>query len=435
MSLEPEEINTEHLAIRLTRKPGCIFSLEVQVNPAATQAAHSKALKKINKEISIPGFRKGKAPDALVAQQYGKYVKQEWNEILINSSFQEYLNKTQLFPLTSSQKSFKKAEVKSADLKDGATLVFEYEGRPEVPAIDPTKFKLKSIKRQPVTSQEVDNALHNLQVHYAEWNNVEGRPVQEGDFVDLTIEAVENPPRTICKDMRFEVVPGKMANWLRHLVTGKNVQESVEGVSEKEESEIEDFQPTHCRITINHIKTASLPALDESLAKKVGLSSIEELRPRIEEDLNRREDEEHRDKMRAQIEHLLISEYAFDIPASLIERQKKEELDRQVKKMSANEDPPEKMVEAVKRLEEEIKHELSKAYRLYYIAQELADKHQIFIQENELRNEMMRQIMLPQGERIIETSMTPEEAHNKVYVNLLTQKVLDFLVSKATVEE
>lgn len=436
MSTQTEEIKTENLAVKITRKPNCIIHLDIEVSPAGTQAAHSKAIKTVNKEISIPGFRKGKAPESLVVQQFGKYVKQEWHEILINAAFSEFLAKTNLYPLTTSHKSIRRAEVKNADITGGSHLVLEYEARPEVPPIDISSLVLKPVKREPISSEDINDTIHQIQLHHAQWTPVTDRPVQEGDFVELTIDALEDPPRNICTKMHFEVAPGKMAAWMRNLIIGKSVDEQIEGTSEKEEGqEIPDFIPTKCRITINHIKTAILPPLDNELAKKVGLQNIEDLPSRIEADLNLRADAEVKEQLRAQAEEIILKNYPFEIPKSLIEKQQKELLDQRVREMSKNEDPPEKMVDSVKKLEHEISQEIERAYRLFYISRKLADENKIEVYENEVMNEMMRQLRLPPGQGIIDLSTNPEEAKSKLYVNVLSQKVLDFLVSKASIKE
>jgi trigger factor len=348
------------------------------------------------------------------------------------------LSNSKIYPFTT-DKSVKKAEVKSASLENGAQLIIEYEATPQIPNVELQEFQLKTVERQPVLESEIEDTIHQIQLRHAEWNDISDRPVQEGDFVDLTIDAIDHPPRNICTDMRFEVAPGKMGNWMRDLIMGRSVKDVVEGMSEKEENlsskkAEEEFKPTLCRITINKIKTAQPFPLNDELAQKVGLKTIDELKPRVEQDLNRRADDEVRDELRAQIEDLLLEKYPFDIPHSLIDKQRKELLDRRVGDLSRREVDPEKMIAMVKEIEEEINKELDRAYRLFFISRKIAEEHGIQVYENEVMNEMMRQLMLPPGQGIIHASMHPDEARSKLCVNVLSQKVLDFLVSKAKVE-
>ena len=440
MTKEPETIQTDHLNIKMARKPGCMIRLEINVDQEATKAAYTKAVKMINKEISIPGFRKGKAPEQVVIQQFGTYIQREWNEILLNTAFKEFLEKTHFYPFSTSQSSVKKAEVKSASLETGAHLTLEYEAKPEIPVIDHATLRLKKIEKETVTKEDVEETLHQIQLRHAKWIDITDRPVQEGDFVDLTIETVEEPKRTICNDLRFEVVLGKMGEWMRRLIIGHHVNESVQGISEREDNpkdKAQDahFTPTLCNITIKKIKTAELPPLDDELAKKVGVQTLDELKPRIETDLNRRSVAEMQDQLRAQVEEILLKEYSFEIPHSLIEKQRKELLDQRVRELSRSEVPPEQMADRVQTLQSDLTSELDRAYRLFFISRKIADENNIQVYEKEIMNEMVRQLTLPQGQGIIDASMNSEEARSKLFVNVLSQKVLDFLASKATVQD
>ena len=128
-----------------------------------------------------------------------------------------------------------------------------------------------------------------------------------------------------------------------------------------------------------------------------------------------------------------LNEYNFDIPHSLIEKQRKEVLEAKVRQMSQDEMPPEQMSAALQTVAAEINSELDRAYRLFFISRQVAEDNGIQVHENEVMQEMMRQLMLPPGEALINNSMNPEEARSKLYVNVLSQKVLDYLASKATI--
>lgn len=427
-----ETVQLEHLNVQVTRKPGCTIQLEMNVDAEAAKAAYNKALRTINKEVNVPGFRKGKAPDSVVIQQFGKYIQKEWQDILANTSFKEFLAKTQLYPFTN-DRSVKKVEVKNLSL-EGAQVSITYEATPEVPKIDHSGIQLKKIDREPITQEEIDETIHQIQLHHADWQEVKDRPIQEGDFVSLTIDTIEQPSRSICKDLRFEVAEGKMGNWLKTLLLGKNPGDTVEGMSEKDDNlpAETDFKPTLCRIHINKHWTAQLPPIDDALAGKVGVSTLEELRPRIEQDLNRRADAEVQDQIRAQVEEYLLKTYPFDIPASLVEAQKKEMLNQKVRKLSENNEAPEAMTAKVHQAQTEIDKELDRAYRLFFLSRKVAEENGIQVYEREIMNEMMRQLSLPQGQGIIDPSMNSDEARSKLFVNVLSQKVLDFLASKAT---
>ncbi len=436
MSNEPEEIKTEHLTVKLTRKPDCIFHLDIDVSPTGAKAAHVKAIKTVNKEISIPGFRKGKAPQDLVTKQFSKYVTPEWHNILVHTAFNEFLNKTHLYPFTTDQKSIRVAEVKKADLNNGAHLVIEYEGKPHIPAINAASMRLKTVPKKTLTPAEVDEVINQIQLYHAEWTPIQDRPVQEGDFVDLTIDTLEDPPHNICTQMQFQVVDGKMGQWMRHLLIGKNTNDAVEGISEWDQPgpTPEGFRPTPCIITIDAIKSAVYPPLDDELAKKVGLQTIGELRPRVEADLHQKAEEETQDLLRAQIEEQLIASYPFDIPASLIDNQKKEMAGKRIRQANLAGLSPEKLDQKVKEIHQATQDELIRSYRLFFLTRAIAAEHHLEVHDQDILREMMTQIRLPEERRSINLSLPEDEIRSQLFVNLLSRKVLDFLVSHAAIE-
>lgn len=433
MTHTAETIELEHVKVKVTRKPGCIIHLDLSVDAEGAKAAYAKAIKSVNKEVNVPGFRKGKAPESLVIQQFGKYIQQEWKDLIANTSFKEFLAKTELYPFTT-DRSIKKVDVKSLSM-EGAEIGIDYEARPDVPNIDHSTIQLKKVGREPITTEEIEETIHQIQLHHAEWTEINDRPIQDGDFVSLTIDTVEEPSRNICKNLRFEVGEGKMGEWLRTLLIGKNPGDTVEGMSEKDDKlpADTDFKPTLCKIHINKHWTAVLPTIDDTLASKVGVATLGELRPRIEQDLNRRADAEMQDQLRAQVEDYLLKTYPFDLPSSLLEAQRKEMLNRHVRQLSEANEAPEAMAGKVRTAQVEIDRELDRAYRLFFLSRKVAEENGIQVYEREIMNEMMRQISLPQGQGIIDPSMDQEEARSKLFVNVLSQKVLDFLASKATV--
>lgn len=431
VSIETEEVKTAHTTAQVQRLPGCRIRLEIQVDAEATKAAYAKAVKNVSKEVSLPGFRKGKAPEALILKQYGKHVTREWHDLIANAAFQEFLQTTNLLPFTR-EKSVRRVEVKSASLETGSHVIIEYETSPAVPKVDKAQIKIEPYPRHVVTEKNIDERIHNLQLHYADWSIVNDRPIQEGDFVDLDIVAIDShPQRTICEDMRFEVAEGKMGGWMRKLLIGRNLHESVEGISEREENDetsAADFQATQCRITVKSIYTTQLPTLDEAFAKKLGLKDIADLRPKVVDELNRRADAEVKDRHRAQVEEQLLRLYPFEIPSSIIDEQKRVMVAERLHRLKQS-GTTEPMDQLRKEVENAVEQELHRAYRLFFLCRSVADAHNIQVLQNEIYDEMGRQMMMSPEQAAAFQNMGAEEVQSKLFVNVLSRKALDYLAS------
>jgi len=131
---QSNEIKAGYLTIQVERSPGCQIKLDVQVSKKGIDVAEKKAIKSINKQVTLPGFRKGRAPAPLVREHYGSHVDQEVREQLVRTTFAEAVEAVNLYP--SSQNALQKPKVVSLD-KEQANLVFSFESVPETPLIDP----------------------------------------------------------------------------------------------------------------------------------------------------------------------------------------------------------------------------------------------------------------------------------------------------------
>ena len=374
---------------------GCRLSLRIQVSPEETKKAYKQAIKRVNKEISVPGFRKGKAPDETVVKNYGTHVEREWKDILLNDAFQAALDLTKIYPLT--KNSVQKPKIEKCSLEEGAVVSLAYEHYPNVPTIDFSALKLPSLEKAPVSQERVDEILHSIQQSNADWEDITGRAIQEGDYVDLTIDAIdEEPVKNIVKNRRFEMSDKQVAPWLKRLLLGLESGATVEGTSEVDEkadaSIKEKFKPTKVRITVHGIKKILLPELDDELAKKAGASSKEDLIAKIHENLNQEAEDELRQNRFRELEKALLREYHFDLPQSLMQEEREERTRRKIQELKKNQLSDEQIREHEKQVEQEVLKEANEALRLYFLNKQLIEQGKITVSNKELNEEIVRQV-------------------------------------------
>ena len=187
-------------------------------------------------------------------------------------------------------------------------------------------MQVKPIKRPEVNEDKIDETIRQVQLFFATWEHVHDRPVQEGDFVLLDVDVIEDtPPTPLFSNTRFEVTEKSMAQWMRELVIGKNAGDSIEGTSvpdeDASEEDKEELKPKKVRVTIKSIDTATLPTLDDDFVKKLGVSTVEEMKTNVTNLLNKQADAHVLEAQREQVSEFLLSQYPFDLPATLIEKE------------------------------------------------------------------------------------------------------------------
>ena len=446
--MSTQQFHNEHLKITLTRESGCRVKLEATVSPQATQAAHQKAVKTVSKEISIPGFRKGKAPEAVIAKNFSTAIEREFKDILLNTSLTESFQLTKVFPFN--QNSVKAANVKSASQTEGSVLTYEYEASPEIPTVTPEDLSIPNVPRKAVSQKDVELALEDLRTQRAEWVEITDRPAQEGDYVDIDIDALSEPARNICTSTRFAIEPDKMGEWMRRLIVGMTPGQVAEGMSEKDEMEEEDckecasgehthehnhsFVPTLCRITLHSVKEAKLPELDDELAKNFGVPTATELKEKVEISLNKKAEEQQRNTMRKMIEEALLSKYPFQVPASIIQAQLKDARKNIIDDLRSRGTAESSIQQDAKKIEEDIGRKIEHDLRLYFLTQKVAREHKLEVTKDEVFMEFMRQMWLQKmGENSMDTTRDSEEVQAQIHLQLEMIKALDFLIDKAQV--
>ncbi|MBS4169239.1 trigger factor [Parachlamydia sp. AcF125] len=424
MSNNQTEVSNEHVKISLRKEDGCLVKLDVHVTPQATQAAYQEAIKVIAKEVSMPGFRKGKVPQAMILQNFNSHVEKEWRDILLNRALREFMEMTRIYPFT--KESVQKALVKNAPLEAGADLVIEFESAPAIPEVDPQSLELKPVEKKEITQADVDKAIENVRVHYADWKVVGDRAVQEGDTVVVDACSVENPEQVYYANESFKVDEQGMAGWFKAAIIGHQTGESVE-------AQIADQEPPmHMRITIKEIKTPILPELNDELAKKSGAESLEDMRNKMQDQLNKHAEEERKFELREQIPSLLLEKYPFEVPASIAKQEMKRLIAAKTEELK---ETGLSAAEASKKIEEmrpQIEKECVDSIRMIFLENDLIQKFKVQVSDEEVFRELFTQVYrysqsLPDARGLLNSP----EMHNRVRQLLMSKKVKDFLVEQA----
>ena len=269
LSTSPE-LHNEFVRFTIHERPKCIVEFNVEALTPAVKKARRLATKRVAKEVSLPGFRKGKAPEELIEKNYSEAVEKEWQQEIANVSLQECQKLAKVPLLHRDGKISYKIKSHSSS---GALLLLFLEVEPKVPYVDPKLMHLKAVKRPDVNAEKIEETIRQVQLFFASWTSVENRPVQIGDFVSLDVDVIENIPSvSLFSDTRFEVTEKSMSKWMFDLVFGKEAGAVAEGISIPDETASEEVKAEltakKVRITILSIDTAELPELNDEFAKK-----------------------------------------------------------------------------------------------------------------------------------------------------------------------
>ena len=436
MSTDQKELSNQDITLRVSEEPGCLVSLNISVSPGAVSKSYKKALKTINKQVSLPGFRKGKIPNELLIKNFEPSIDREWRDNVTQDAIEASMKLAELVPLN--QEALRHLKLDSCSQEEGAEVSAKLETMPVVPTIEVETLKLKQTEAEEVTDEVLQSAINDLREIYTSFEEVTDRSAKEGDAVTITVEQTNEPQRQLCEDARFEIKEGKMAAWMRKLLIERSVGDVVEGSSEWEEDSgvAEDkFVKTDVKISISKIEQAAPPEDDAALATKMNLESVEQLHERIRDDLKQRYEREAKDELRKQLHDQILERYPFELPLSLVEAERQSRIRNKIKGLKRQNASRDVIIGLEKEIEGLVAQEVDQSLRIFFLLRKLADDAKIQISREEIVQLFNYQmLMVPEESRIIEESMKPEEMHDRLMAQLITQKVTDYLMDRVTVE-
>jgi trigger factor len=428
-----QQLTNDLIELTVHRKPRCLVEFVVKAQPVIVQKAYHKAVKSVAKDTSIPGFRKGKAPEALIVKNFASAIEKEWNKQLGEDIFRECENLVRIPVLNSDSRI--KFNMKSHSLDQGAEMTFQFESEPEVPTVDVAALTLNKESDTPLDRKKLDEVLHRIRLFFSKWQSVSTRPIQTGDFITIDLDLIEDQKEDrVFSNTRLEVIEPTMAKWMRDLVIGMQVGESKDGISQPDDTASEEdktkFQPKKVRVSIKSIEEPILPPVDDDLAKKVGVESSQIMLERLETLLNKQLEEEKRNHYREQLSTLLLNTYPFEVPASLLYHELQHRFTRLLQNSSfktryesLNEEEKKKEIELIQIQAEE-------ALRLFYLCKHIALTHNLKIVSSDLHPEIQTPLDAMFADRDLIKPNKTEEEKNLLMSRLLLTKAQDFVIDQ-----
>ncbi len=427
---KPKYYENDSFLVAATQEPGCRLTVTVTIKPEKAGKLYKQAIKRVNKEISVPGFRKGKAPEEAVLKSFSFHVDQEWKDMLKVEALKGAFELSKIYPL--SKETIEKLKVEKASLEEGALVTFSYEFYPIVPDIDFSTFTLSPPTKEKISDKRIDEVVAEIQKSHADFEPVEGRAVQEGDYADVSIDAIDQEPnKPIVKDRRFEV-GGSLTPWLKQMLLGMEVEETREGVTELDEKAEERikkaFRPTKVRIVLHAIKKIVLPPVDEEFAKKMKSESVEEMRKAIRRNLENEAEATAKEQQLSELEQLLLNAIEFDLPASLVEREGEVRLREKIaslREQLSDEEIRQKQTE----IEAAVEKETNEALRLYFIEMKIEEQGKVSFTQKELNEELFKHLLLYAPEKKLDKEAS-KKLLQRVKEKLRRQKTREYALSQ-----
>lgn len=297
--------------------------IEITVPAAEFDAAVDKAFKKNAPKISIPGFRKGKAPRNVIERTYGKEIMfEDAFEIVAQPAYEAAIDENKLEPV-----SHPTVDIKQ--IANGQDMIFTAEVYVK-PEVELGKYKgIEVVKKvHNVTAEDIDKEIEGMRNKNSRLITVEDRELKDGDISNIDFEGfVDGVAFDGGKGENFELTigSGQFIPGFEEKLIGMKLNETREiDVKFPDEYHSADLagKMSMFRVTLNSIKCKELPALDDEFAKDVSeFDTLAELRA----DLMKKAVEKNENNMKLQVEDDAIRNVAkeakIDVPDVMIDNE------------------------------------------------------------------------------------------------------------------
>jgi trigger factor len=423
----------KNFTVRVDEDGQCRRTLTLGVSDAALQAEKKRLTRKLQSDLQVPGFRKGKVPASYVEKNFAGAVEADAVQNLLARAYEEAIVGQNLRPLA--EPRFEEPKTENGE---GISVKAHIEVKPEI-QLDQYAGVAVQVEKREIADEQVDAMLDSLRENMATYRTVE-RPAEPDDYVLIDFAPyLESGELDEQARQRNYGVTLESDGLLPEFKTG------LQGMKAGDHKEIlvrypEDFSDKQLagtaksfHVTMTEVKEKLLPEMDDAFAGAVSseVGSLEELRRRIREDLQREEDERQAQDVQEKIIDKIIENNPFEVPDAMVENYLTSivEEDRRRRPNVASEDERDIQVRQM------FREPATRMVKRYLIMEAVVRQEGLSVSEEELAQKVDSLAKgagrpLEEVQKLFRDPKRRRDLENE----LVDRKVLDFLREKADVK-
>lgn len=409
------------------------------VVPAETIASKvTDKIKSIGETASIPGFRKGKAPESFLRQRYEKAVMGEVLDELIQAETTELMTGRSLRPAMRP-----KIEIVSFDEGKDLEFTLDVEVIPEIKPVDFAGIALDKMIAD-IPADEVEKALERLAAARSDSEPVaEKRPAEKGDIAVIdfvgSVDGVEFQGGK-GEDYALELGSGSFIPGFEDQLIGKKAGDKVDvKVPFPADYHAKDLAGKDAvfAVTVKELRTKKAAEINDAFAKFFGKETLDELREMIRMELSREYENVSLSHLKRTLLDALADSHDFPVPEGMLDL----EFDAIWKQVQAAKERNQLDADDAAKSEEELKEEYraiaERRVRLGLLLAEVGMKNKIAVTDADLnRAILMEARQFPGQEKaVFDFYSKHPEMLDRLRAPLFEEKVIDFILKAVKLNE
>ncbi|GAA2040449.1 MULTISPECIES: trigger factor [Streptomyces] len=366
--------------------------LTVEVPFEELKPSLDAAYRKINQQVTVPGFRKGKIPARIIDQRFGRgAVLEEAVNDALPKFYSEAVSEGELNPLG-------QPEVDITELKDNELLTFtaEVDVRPEITIPDYTGIEV-TVEAAEVTDEDVTEAVDQLRERFASTSVVE-RAAAEGDVVKLDLEAKvdgEVLEDGVAEGVDYTIGSGQLLDGIDEAVTGLEADGTATFTSTLKGGSAAGRE-AEVTVKVISVSARELPELDDEFAQLASeFDTLEELRADSRRRLADQKKYQQATEAQEKVLDALLELVEVPMPEKLLQDEvetRKHNLEHhQLGQLGMDLDAYLKLQDkTTEEFEAELKEQAEKGIRTQFVLDQIAKTENLTVSQEELTEHLVR---------------------------------------------
>lgn len=416
-----------------------IYKIDITIPAKDAAKAYDEAVRRIAQYVNVDGFRRGKAPRAVIERQVGtERIKHEALDKLMPSVIAEAIKENNLDVIT-------QPYITNFDYTLGQDLTVELkvETRPEV-ILGAYKDLKVDVESTEMPEDAFDKALQNVLNQYATLELVVDRPTKDTDIAVIDFEGSVNGEKIEGGDAKNYPLDLGHSNFIpgfAEQIVGKNIGDEFDIKVTFPENYHDDKlkgQPAVFKIKVNEIKERKVPELNDAFAQKVGpFKTVDEFKADIQKYLDNQKETSDRQKSENAVFEKVIEAASVDIPETMIEREAEtltNDYKQRIQAQGLSWDAVEKS-EGSEKLAETIREDAKFRIKNSLVIGKIAQEENIKLEPKDIHakfNQLSAAYGLRQEDLMKQIGKNPEIIAS-LSQQALNDKVRDFLMEKNSV--
>ncbi len=297
--------------------------MTITVSAQDVEENKEKALKNIQKNVSLEGFRKGKVPASMIKRMFSDRIEAEARDLTLDKAWKQVFEENDFFIINDPQ-------VQNLKYTDDGGMTFDitFDVRPEVELPNHEGLAVERVNYF-VSDADVEAALDEARQRNAMLYTVE-EPAKEGDYVYADFQEIDNSGVAVIgqkfdnqqiwlneedTELTPQLVGAKAGDKRRVTLRVKSQKSEI-----IEQPDVPDEVEKIYEVTINEVKERRLPTLDDEFAKDISeFETMEELRDQINQNLAHQAEHESQHAFENAIAEEMVKLADLELPESMID--------------------------------------------------------------------------------------------------------------------